>query len=185
MVRRIIPSRRPVFLGCEGESEQAYCIVLGDIIKQTVNNVHLEAMLLGEGAGNPLAKMKKAIKKIEQYERTRSKFWKKAVLIDSDVIDHDLEQKILTENLASSRGIRIIWQQPCHEAFLLRHLPNCSQLRPPATVLAGRELGMKWPSYKKPMSSIQIAKKINLNGLFQVSAVEPEFRTFLTEIGWY
>jgi hypothetical protein len=184
MVRRIIPSRRPVFLGCEGESEQAYCIVLGDIIKQTVNNVHLEAMLLGEGAGNPLAKMKKAIKKIEQYERTRSKFWKKAVLIDSDLIDHDLELKILTENLASSRGIRIIWQQPCHEAFLLRHLPNCSQLRPPTSVLATRELMVKWQNYKKPMSGIQIAKSINRVGLEQASSVEAEFRGFLNDLGW-
>jgi hypothetical protein len=184
MVRRIIPSRRPVFIGCEGESEQAYCVVLGDIIKRTVNNVHLEATLLGEGAGSPLAKIKKAIKKIEQYERTRSKFWKKAVLIDSDIIDHSAEQKIQTENLALSHGIRIIWQQPCHEAFLLRHLPNCSQLRPPATELASRELVMKWPSYQKPMSSIQIAKCINRDGLEQASSVEAEFRGFLNELGW-
>jgi hypothetical protein len=184
MVRRIISSRRPVFLGCEGESEQAYCIVLGDIIKQTVNNVHLEATLLGEGAGSPLAKIKKAIKKIEQYERTRSKFWKKAVLIDSDLIDENVEQKTQTENLASSHGIRIIWQQPCHEAFLLRHLPNCSQLRPPTTVLANRELVTKWQNYQKPMSRIEIAKSINRVGLTQAISVEAEFKEFLDELGW-
>ncbi len=184
MVRRIIPSRRPVFLGCEGESEQAYCIVLGDIIKQTVSNVHLEVALLGEGAGSPLAKIKKAIKKIEQFEKTRSKFWKKAVLIDSDLIDHNAEQKTQTENLASSHGIRIIWQQPCHEAFLLRHLPNCAQQRPSTSALANRALVAKWLNYQKPMSRIQIAKTINLDGLFQVSLVEPEFRSFLNEIGW-
>lgn len=184
MVRRTIPSRRPVFIGCEGESEQAYCIVLGDIIKQTVNNVHLEATLLGEGAGSPFAKIKKAIKKIEQYEKTRSKFWKKAVLIDSDIIDHNAEHKTQTENLASSHGIRIIWQEPCHEALLLRHLPNCSQLRPPTTVLSGRELVLKWQNYQKPMSSIQIAKCINRVGLAQAISVETELRDFLNEIGW-
>jgi hypothetical protein len=184
MVRKIIPSRRPVFMGCEGESEQAYCIVLGDLIKQTVNNVHLDATLLGEGAGSPLAKIKKAIKKIEQYERTRSKFWKKAVLCDSDLIDHNAEQKTHTENLASSHGIRIIWQQPCHEAFLLRHLLNCAQLRPPTAVLANRELVAKWQNYQKPMSRIQIAKNINIDGLKQVSLVEHEFRMFLNELGW-
>lgn len=184
MVRGIIPIRRPVFIGCEGESEQAYCIVLGDLIKQTVNNVHLEATLLGEGAGSPLAKIKKAIKKIEHFETTRSKFWKKAVLIDSDIVDSNVEQKTQTEILASSHAIRIIWQQPCHEAFLLRHLPYCTQLRPANTLLASRELVRKWPNYQKPMSSIQIAKCINRAGLTQAISVEAEFREFLNELGW-
>ena len=67
MVRRTISARRPVFLGCEGESEQAYGIVISDIIKSAVSNVHFEAVLLGEGAGSPLAKIKKAIKKIDHY----------------------------------------------------------------------------------------------------------------------
>jgi hypothetical protein len=184
MVRRTISARRPVFLGCEGESEQAYCIVLGDIIKETVNNVHIEATLLGEGAGSPFAKIKKAIKKIEQYEKTRSKFWKKAVLIDSDLVDGNAEQKTQTENLALLHGIRIIWQQPCHEAFLLHHLPNCAQLRPPTTVLASRELVTKWPSYHKPLSSRQIAKCIDRAGIAQAISVEIEFREFLIELGW-
>lgn len=184
MVRRIIPSRRPVFLGCEGESERAYCIVLGDIMKQAINSIHIEATLLGEGAGSPLAKIKKAIKKIDQYEKTRSKFWKKAVLIDSDTVDHNVEQITQTENLALSRGIRIIWQQPCHEAFLLRHLPNCAQLRPPTSMLANRELVAKWQNYQKPMSRIEIAKYINRIGLAQVILVESEFREFLDELGW-
>jgi hypothetical protein len=184
MVRRTISARRPVFLGCEGESEQAYCIVLADIINQTVKDIHLETTLLGEGAGSPLAKIKKAIKKIEQYERTRSKFLKKAVLIDSDLIDQNVEQKNQTENLAASHGIRIIWQQPCHEAFLLRHLPNCAQLRPPTSALANKELIAQWQNYQKPMSRIQIAKNINFNGLTQASSVEHEFRSFLNELGW-
>jgi len=158
MVRRTIAARRPVFLGCEGESEQAYCIVLEDIINQTIRNVHLETTLLGEGAGSPLAKIKKAIKKIEHYERTRSKFWKKAVLIDSDVIEQNAEQKNETENLAFLHGIRIIWQNPCHEAFLLRHLPNCAQLRPPTSVLSNSALIAQWPNYQKPMPRIQISK---------------------------
>lgn len=184
MVRRTISVRRPVFLGCEGESEQAYCIVLADIINQSVKDIHLETTLLGEGAGSPLTKIKKAIKKIEHYERTRSKFWKKAVLIDSDLVDQNAGHKVQTENFAGVHGIRVIWQQPCHEAFLLRHLPNCAQLRPPTSVLANRELIDKWPGYQKPMSRIQIAKNIGLNGLTQASAVEHEFRSFLNELGW-
>jgi hypothetical protein len=32
--RRIIPQRMPVFLGCEGESEQAYGQVLNDLLRE-------------------------------------------------------------------------------------------------------------------------------------------------------
>lgn len=184
MVKKTIRSRQPVFLGCEGESEQAYCVVIADIVKQSINNVHLEVILLGEGAGSPLAKIKKAIKKINHYERTRSKFWKKAVLIDSDLIEHDLEQKNETERLATSRGIRIIWQQPCHEAFLLRHLPECAEFRPQTSDRANSELVRNWPNYMKPMTRFQIAKRIDHARLTQVIRVENGLREFLNEVGW-
>ena len=184
MARNNITVRRPVFVGCEGESEQAYCSVLRDIIAQTVKDVHFEVVLLGEGAGSPIAKIQKAIKKITQYERTRSKFWKRVVLLDSDLIDQDESQRVFTEKLAADHGLGILWQTPCHEAFLLRHLPNCVHGRPPTSALAHAALVAQWQIYQKPMTRSQVAKKIDINGLRQVVSVEISFRTFLNDIGW-
>ena len=182
--RHIIARRRPVFLGCEGESERAYSQVLGDIVWQKIDSVHLEVMLLGEGAGSPLAKIHKAIKKIEDYERKRSRFWKKAVLIDSDLIAQNDNQGTDVERLAADHNIRVIWQRPCHEAFLLRHLPNCAQRRPPASALANSALIAEWPGYQKPMTRSQIAKMIDGGRIRQATSVESELRSFLTDIEW-
>ena len=183
--RNIKARRRPVFLGCEGESERAYCQVLYDIIESEIQTVHLEVVLLGAGAGSPLAKIQKAIKKIGDYERTRSKFVKKAVLMDSDLVDYNEELRNRTENLAAQHAISVIWQSPCHEAFLLRHLSNCAQHRPPTTALAKSALVAEWQSYRKPMSRIEIARQIYSNRLRQVIIVENEFRLFLNDIGWH
>lgn len=180
----MIARRRPVFLGCEGESEQAYSQVLGDIVRQDIQTIHLEVVLLGAGAGSPVAKIQKAIKKIEEYERKRSRLWKKAVLIDSDLAELPGNHKSDAENLAAIHEIRIIWQMPNHEAFLLRHLPNCAQRRPPTSALANSVLITEWPGYRKPMTRTQIARMVDGGRIRQAASVESEFRSLLTDIGW-
>ncbi len=182
--RQIVLRRRPVFLGCEGESEQAYSQVLGDIVRQHIPSIHLEVVLLGAGAGSPLAKIRKATKKIAEYERKRSRLWRKAVLIDSDTAEQNPVQKADVESLASQYEIRIIWQSPCHEAFLLRHLPNCSQLRPPTSVLSNSTLVRNWPTYQKPMTRVEIARMIDIDRIKQALQVEDELRAFLADLAW-
>lgn len=181
--RHRVARRKPVFLGCEGESEQAYGQMLYDIVRKTVITIHLEVSLLGSGAGSPSAKIRKAIEKIEDYERKRSRFWKQVVLIDSDLIDGNDAQRIEAENLAAECEIRVIWQRPCHEAFLLRHLPGCAQHRPPTSALSQANLIDEWPEYKKPMTRLQLVRRINENSVRQAASVENEFRSFLAVIG--
>ena len=163
--------RCPVFLGCEGESEQAYCQLLADMLCLQAINVHLEVVLIGEGAGDPLAKIRKAIKKVDGYETKRSVFWKKAVLIDSDIAETGNGQAA-AEKLAEQHGIMIIWQTPCHEAFLLRHLPDCKTHRPPTSSLARSALEAKWPAYKKPMNRRELSQWINKERINQAISVE-------------
>jgi hypothetical protein len=142
----------------------------------------LEVVLLGAGAGSPIAKIQKAIKKIDEYERKRSRLWKKAVLIDKDIADNI--QQANAEKLAAKHEIAIIWQTPCHEAFLLRHLPNCAKCHPPTAALSNSALVAHWPIYQKPMTRMQIAKVIDGDRVRQAVQVEDEFRLFLTSIGW-
>ena len=104
--------------------------------------------------------------------------------MDSDLIDHDEGLRNRTENLANQHEIRVIWQSPCHEAFLLRHLPNCEQLRPPTTALAKSSLVAQWQSYEKPMTRIEVGRKIDSNSVRRAILVENAFRLFLNDIGW-
>ncbi len=182
--KHMMVRRSPVFLGCEGESEQAYGQVLGDIVRQKLNSVHLEVVLIGEGAGSPLAKIKKAIKRIENLERTRSRFWRKALLIDSDLAEINKPQANEAKQLADHNCIRLIWQTPCHEAFLLRHLPGCNQHRPPTSAIAKANLCAEWEEYTKPMNRLRLAKRLDESRIREAMSVEPELHSFLADIGW-
>ena len=182
--RQTIVRRRPVFLGCEGESERAYAQVIADLIRQRVKDVHLEVMLLGPGAGSPLAKIHKTLKLIESYERKRSEFWRKFVLIDYDLAEHDEKLRTETSELATSNGIMLIWQRPCHEAFLLRHLPNCADQKPQSPTQSIKELVAIWPQYRKSMTRYQVARRIDSASLERARSVESELHHFLNMLGW-
>jgi hypothetical protein len=179
-----VQRRKAVFVGCEGESEQAYCRVLGDILDQRKFKLHLHAVLIGEGAGSPVAKVGKAIKKIRKFEKERTKYLKKVVLIDFDLVQQNETARLRAEELASEAGIQIVWQDPCHEGFLLRHLDGCSTLRPPTTPLAHAKLLEKWPGYQKPMTRQKLAIIINEQRIAQAVGAEELYRQFLHSIGW-
>ena len=180
----IIPRRKPIFFGCEGESEIGYAQTLGDIFDEQNLNIHLDAVLLSPGAGSPSAKLMMAAKKIAEHERKRSQYWKKVILLDSDRVESDQNERNKTNSLALENKIFIIWQQPSHEAFLIRHLQGCGQLRPATAAQATSLLVDKWPNYRKPMNRMQVAKLVNSVCVRQSAAVEPELRKFLRDIGW-
>ena len=144
----------------------------------------MDAVLLSPGAGSPSAKLIMAVKKINEHEKKRSPYWKKVILLDSDRAENDINERSNANLLALENNILIIWQQPSHEAFLIRHLQGCAQLRPSTTGLADSRLLEKWPNYRKPMNRIQVAREINASRVQQAATVEPELRSFLTDIGW-
>jgi hypothetical protein len=79
--------------------------------------------------------------------------------------------------------VRIIWQDPCHEAVLLRHLPGCSDRRPPTSGVALTAVRQAWPDYEKPMARAQLTTRINLDAIRRAADVEPDLHGFLVEIG--
>jgi hypothetical protein len=185
MTRRTrITRRRRIFVGCEGESEQAYCQVLNDILNDQNLNLHLEVTLVGEGAGGPKQKVLKAIQKITHSEDCSGRFVKKVLFIDSDLVVNNPQGKLETEDIANKNGILLVWQEPTHEAFLLRHLPNCAAHRPLQSQLATNKLKAQWSEYKKPMPRMNIAKVIDVDRVKQAASVEQEFKSFLVALGW-
>ena len=76
----------------------------------------------------------------------------------------------------------LIWQAPDHEAVLLRHLPGCETMRPPAGASLAA-LRRQWPEYEKGLSAQQLAERIDLPQVQQASAVEADLRRFLLAIG--
>jgi hypothetical protein len=103
-------------------------------------------------------------------------------LMDSDQVDADSRRRQQAERCAQDLGVRIIWQEPCHEAMLLRHLDGFAQNRPQTSAAAAAMLKTAWPEYRKPMTKIQLARRIDLNAVQRAAAVEPVLSAFLRDI---
>lgn len=180
---RIVP-RKTVFLGGEGESEQGYGGFLNDLIRSGDKPFHVDVVNLNPGAGSPLALLKRAIEKITRFERQRGSYSYRAVLIDEDTLASANDRAEVLA-LAVQHGIAILWQSPCHEAFLLRHFDGRLNNQPANCQIATSALRQVWPNYKKGSTAVQLSKQIDLAGVKRVAGQHASFAAFLTAIGLY
>ena len=178
------PERKRFFLGCEGRSEVAYARLLDDFAKQIGVPAHLDIWPLFPGAGAPLARIQRAVKILDRkVQKRRMPYVGRFILLDRDQIQDDLRREEEAERLAEEHRIKLIWQKPCHEALLLRHLPGHAGDQKPTCRNAANALKAAWPGYKKWMSAASLSKRIDLAGLRRAAAVEPRLGEFLNDIG--
>jgi hypothetical protein len=183
--RLVIPQRRRVFLGCEGESERGYGALIGRLLENRRRDVHLHVVLLQPGGGDPLALVKLAQKRIAEGERkSESLYVHRAVLIDADRLGQSPLRDAQIAPISQAAHIQVIWQRPCHEALLLRHLNGCQQLRPRSPAQAMAELRQRWPEYVKGMPAMRLADQIDHGAIARVQLVEAELADFLANIGY-
>ena len=166
--------RRRIFIGCEGDSERSYIALVQRIVSDVHHKVHLDAQPLQPGAGDPLALLHRAEQVITKIERTRERYHEKYLLIDRDQLGRTRDRDQQIEAIRSRINARIIWQDPAHEALILRHLPDCATLRPASTPIAKQRLQREWPEYEKPMSAMRLASRIDIEALRRAAKVEDE-----------
>jgi hypothetical protein len=183
--RPAIPQRRRIFLGCEGESEWGYGALIGRLLENRRRDMHLHVVLLKPGGGDPLALVELAKRRIAEGERkTESPYVHRAILIDADRLGQAPLRDAQIAPIAQASRIQIIWQRPCHEALLLRHLEDCQQLLPPTSQQAFAELRRHWPEYVKGMPAIRLADRIDHEAILRALKVEAELAGFLSNIGY-
>ena len=177
------PQRKRFFLGCEGKSEHAYGQLLNKLAQQLGIPVYLDVRTLTPGAGDPIALVKRAAKTIKQTEKKRTAYLQNFVLLDHDRAPAGSQIAEDTDVLARGNNITLIWQRPCHEAFLLRHLQGHSDKKPLNSSESEKALIKAWPEYDKPMTRNQLGQRIGINEVRQAMGIEPELQTFLRAIG--
>jgi hypothetical protein len=182
--RATIPVRTRIFLGCEGESEQGYGALLTRLAEEAGLHLAIHSVLLRPGGGDPLDLVALAIEMSRRAESKRGAFATKAVLLDRDKLGITPERDQRLFPLAAENGLRLIWQNPTHEALLLRHLDGCHQLRPQTAALALAELERRWAGYRKPMSAVRLSTCLGIAELRRVCAVEESLQEFLRECGF-
>jgi len=183
--RLVIPQRRRIFLGCEGESERGYGALIGRLLENRRRDIHLDVVLLKPGGGDPLALIELARKRIAEGERkSESPYVHRAVLIDTDRLGQAPLRDVQIAPIAQATRMRVIWQRPCHEALLLRHLEGCQQLQPATSPQALAELRQRWPEYVKGMPALRLADRIDHGAILRARQAEAELAGFLSDIGY-
>jgi hypothetical protein len=177
--RPFIPLRKTIFVGCEGACEAGYVALLQDFARDAGLPVHLIVRELGPGAGDPLSRVEMAVRELTRHARTRTVIRDRFVLLDSDQAEADRDRAERARGLAAANKIAIVWQEPCFEALLLRHLPGCTTRRPPDTQGANQALEREWPEYVKPMSRAALARRIDLDAVRRAAGVEAGLRALL------
>ncbi|MBV1703117.1 MAG: hypothetical protein KGQ46_15015 [Hyphomicrobiales bacterium] len=178
-----IPLRRPVYIGCEGASEVSYAGFLQDLLRDAGVPVHLHIDELGPGTGDPLSRIEMAVLRLKQLQKKRSAPPERFALLDSDQLALDANRAARAKKLAADNGVVILWQTPCFEVVLLRHLEGKTGNRPPDTPGAVKALEKEWAGYEKPMTRANLAKRIDLAAVLRAAGVESDLTALLRCIG--
>ena len=175
--------KMPVFLGCEGQSEVGYALFLNSLLKDSQSTYFLAIEPLSPGAGDPEQLVRRTIQILAKTKYSGTKFAKKLVLIDADKLGDNSEWKKQICNLATENELDIIWQSPCHEAFLLHHMEGQQTKQPSDCRMATGLLKKFWTNYQKPMDARDIAMSIDIRAVRRAASVEPAFHALLVTIG--
>jgi hypothetical protein len=182
--RNPIPQRTRIFLGCEGESEQSYGVLLSRLVERQHKRIFLNTVLLRPGGGDPLGLVQLAERRKKHAEKNDSSFAASFVLLDSDKKGKAPARDQQAETLATEAGLDLIWQDPCHEAMILRHLLNCDQMRPQTTAIAIATLHTRWPAFVKAMPAAKLSATLDEDHVRRARAVEPGLNRLLNAIAF-
>jgi hypothetical protein len=178
-----IPVRRQIYIGCEGASEVGYAAILQDLANAAGLPVYLKIEELGPGAGDPLARIEMAVRRIDLQRGRRTTPSASFAFLDEDQAERDPQSAERARRLAEENRITIIWQRPCFEAMLLRHLPDRTTHRPPDTPRAIQALEREWPGYAKPLERAALARRLDLDAMLCAATAEPELAALLRVLG--
>jgi len=177
------PLKRQIYVGCEGASEASYAALLQDFVTEAALPFYLKIEDLGRGAGDPLARVETAVRRIGQQTKKRIAPDACFLLLDADQLALDPLRAERARRMAADNNITLVWQDPCFEAVLLRHLPNRAALRPHDSKRAEDVLVRNWPDYRKPMPRAGLAQRIDIEAVMRAAAAEPDLAKLLRALG--
>lgn len=178
-----IPQRMPIFVGCEGQSEAAYVALLQELALANGAHVHIHIEALTPGAGDPLARVERAIARLDRLRGRRTPFAHSFILLDSDQLQLNRDRADRARREAEQAGLSMIWQDPCHEALLLRHLEGRADRRPATAQLSIQTLQRDWPDYRKPMTRHELRQRLDLDAVRRAGANHPGLSALLAVLG--
>jgi hypothetical protein len=120
---------------------------------------------------------------VTRLERNREPYAGRFLFLDTDQLEGERDRAERSRRRASEERFTVIWQEPTHEALLLRHFPGRDTRRPPTKKAADAALAREWADYRKPCSAQALERVITLDGARRVAARCPELASLLDIIG--
>ena len=112
---RKIPKRPRFYVGCEGQSEVSYVAFIQDVCEE--QNIRVTVVRDDLSSGDPLSRVREAIRRVKQKEGSREPFKACFIFVDSDQAEADNQRATHAVQLAEGNDIILVWQKPCHEGF--------------------------------------------------------------------
>ena len=166
----------------EGSSEFGYLRWLNRLAARSGVRVAFTAKRLQ--GGDPLELVESALDRLTVVERRGARFRHRALLLDRDGLGANETRDRQAISLAERRGMTLLWQDPCHEGFLLRHFVTAAGQRPATARQAMQTLNKSWPTYCKGLSAIGYEQIFTIEHLARARGADLAFDDFLTRIGW-
>ena len=173
-------TRNRIFLGVEGFSERSYGQYLRMIADEHNLPIHIDCNYV-TGGGDPLKIVEDSIKRMIRNSKARGGYFVKAIMLDSDKLGLSIDRDNKIRPLVEKHNVKLIYNEPKIEAFLLRHFPGCENKRPPADA-SFSELKKVWPEYFKSIDAKSIYQTLGEDGLLRACKVEKSLKDFLISI---
>lgn len=180
MSRNSIPERTRIFIGCEGGSEHGYSTFLAKLTQDLGLAVHIDARILKEG--EPLSRIERAQKIIEQQEANRGPYAHKFAFLDTDQQVRDPGRARQAEALANQLGIAIIWQQPDHEGLIVQHYRAAPSRGLRTKAESMRAVVRFWAHYEKNSTAQQYRQHLDRASVLIAAERVPSLRTLCVAI---
>lgn len=180
--RSVRRQKLPVLLFCEGESELGYGKFLNIVAARSDRPLHFISENLRGGNSETL--VLRALKKIENTPRYRN-ISHRALILDSDRPSENSGSHQSAITIANNNRIILLWQRPCHEAFLVRHFARYQSHEPPTAEIAFQLLKSEWPNYRKGLQGSEYAACLSEKNIQISRETFTEYDEFLKSIRWF
>ncbi len=177
--RPSVKPRRPIFIGVEGKSEQAFVKFLQHLCDENNRNLSLDCSV---GSGGDTVKVVLEADCSLKKRSGRNQYKERLVLLDRDRVEEDREAGRDAEPKASELGFLIIFQDPNLEGLLIRLHQGLEQ----KTVQKGTEsarLRKLWPEYRKPPTADQLIRRFGLDHLRRAAGHDEGLGRLLDVLG--
>ena len=174
--------KRPVYVACEGKSEAGYIRWLNRLADARGVPIALTAQDMKGGA--PAIIADKAIRFLQGSIGGPRIYRGKYLFLDRDLAVNSQRELDRAMQIAEKHLFGIVWQQVCHECFLLKHFSQTERLNPSTPDACSRALLGVWPAYRKGLDATEYERQLSFDHLARARGNLPDLDAFLNDIGW-